>query len=153
MLDATNATLTIGALASRSGCPVPTIRYYEEVGLLHQARRRPNGHRVYSRADQDRLTFIRRSRDFGFSIEQIRGLLAMTEDPRRSCTEARDVAQTHLDAVRLKLKELRALEQGLAALVRTCSDQCLGGAAPGCTIFSELVEVEPKPSPSPSCCA
>lgn len=152
MLDATDTTLTIGALASRSGCHVPTIRYYEEVGLLPQARRRPNGHRVYSPADQDRLTFIRRSRDFGFSIEQIRDLIAMADDQGRACSEARDVAQTHLDAVRFKLAELRALEQGLAALVQSCSTHCIGGAAPGCTIFSELVEMEPKPLPNRSCC-
>ena len=152
MSDVHEASLTIGALASRSGCNVPTIRYYEEVGLLPQARRRPNGHRVYSSADQSRLTFIRRSRDFGFSIEQIRELVAMAEDQGRGCSDARAVAQSHLDTVRAKLVELRALEQGLATLVQSCTTHCIGGAAPGCTIFSEMVYTEPKPLSRGSCC-
>lgn len=124
------AKLTIGLLADTSGCNVPTIRYYEEIGLLPKAQRRPNGHRIYSSADRDRLTFIRRSRDFGFSIEQIRQLIDVAADVGGDCAEAKDVAQSHLEAVRLKMAELRALESGLAALVQSCSNRCLGGPRP-----------------------
>ena len=87
--------LTIGALADQTGCNVPTIRYYEEIGLLPPARRRPGGHRFYSEADLRRLTFIRRCRDFGFPIEQVRALVELTEASDRDCNEARDLAQAH----------------------------------------------------------
>lgn len=146
------AKLTIGLLADRSGCNVPTIRYYEEIGLLPKAQRRPNGHRVYSNVDRDRLTFIRRCRDFGFSIEQIRHLIDLATDGGRDCVEARDLAQSHLDEVRRKLAELRALERGLMALVQSCSSHCAGGPATRCTIYTDLQEQVPKPQPRKACC-
>ena len=148
----TEATLTIGTLADRSDCSVPTIRYYEEIGLLPKARRRPNGHRIYSRADEDRLTFIRRCRDFGFMIEEIRQLVDLAGDESRDCIEARDLAQCHLDKVRGKLAELLALEHGLLGLVQSCTNHCVGGAATRCTIFSDLHEVTLKSSPQKACC-
>jgi DNA-binding transcriptional MerR regulator len=152
MPDLPDARLTIGMLAERSGCHVPTIRYYEEIGLLPKAMRRPNGHRVYSTADLARLIFIRRSRDFGFSIEQIRDLIALSSDPARDCVEARDVAQMHLDAVRLKLVELQALEQGLTDLVGACTQRCVGGGMSACTIFSGLTSQDTKPDRAGQCC-
>src|SRR5262245_40667304 len=105
--------MTIGALAAGTGCSVPTIRYYEEIGLLPAASRRTSGHRVYGPADLQRLTFIRRCRDFGFSIEQVRAFVALAGSPARDCRAARDLAQQHLIGVRQKLKELRALERSL----------------------------------------
>lgn len=152
MPSLSDATLTIGALAERSGCNVPTIRYYEEIGLLPKAVRRPNGHRVYSGSDQARLVFIRRSRDFGFSIEQIRELIALSSDPSRDCAEARDVAQMHLDAVRLKLVELQALERGLSDLVRDCTQRCVGGGMGACTIFNGLASHDTTPDRAGQCC-
>jgi DNA-binding transcriptional MerR regulator len=130
--------LAIGSLARETGCSVPTIRYYEEIGLLPQARRRGGGHRVYDDADRRRLTFLRRCRDFGFSIKQVRELVALAGCGDRDCTEARDLAQGHLDEVRRKLKELRALERGLKLYVDDCNAQCAGGPSGACVILEDL---------------
>ncbi|WP_183452700.1 MerR family transcriptional regulator [Microvirga lupini] len=130
--------LTIGALAEQTGCNVPTIRYYEEIGLLPPARRRPGGHRFYSEDDLRQLTFIRRCRDFGFSVEQVRTLVSLAQDPDRDCNETRDLAQAHLAEVRRKLIELRALESSLEAFVDNCTAACAGGPASQCTITQDL---------------
>lgn len=130
--------MTIGKIAGEAGCTVPTVRYYEEIGLLPEASRRAGGHRVYGDADVSRLNFIRRCRDFGFSIEQVKEFLTLVEAPDRDCVAARDLAQVHLDEVRRKLGELRTLEQNLKQLVDECSAQCAGGASRDCTILEDF---------------
>ncbi len=142
-----NHSRTIGWLATQTGCSVPTIRYYEEIGLLPAATRREGGHRVYSDADLRRLAFIRRCRDFGFPIVHIRELVGLVGAPERDCTAARDVAQLHLTEVRRKLKEWRALERSLNAFVENCTAQCAGGPAGECVILEDLA----MPS-SVACC-
>jgi MerR family transcriptional regulator, copper efflux regulator len=132
------ADLKIGALAENTGTSAPTIRYYEEIGLLPRASRRPGGQRSYGSEDVRRLVFIRRCRDFGFPIEQVRSLLALMQDRQRSCFEARDMAQAHLAAVRVKLRELKALETSVAAFVRRCDEACAGGPGPDCVILEDL---------------
>lgn len=139
--------MTIGRLAAGTQCSVPTIRYYEEIGLLPEATRRTSGHRVYSDADLRRLTFIRRCRDFGFPIERVRELVALVASPDRDCVAARDVAGAHLVEVRRKLKELRALERSLKTFIDDCTTQCAGGPAGDCVILEDLAT--PKPT---SCC-
>src|SRR5258708_856864 len=106
--------LKIGALAAMTGTNPPTVRYYEEIGLLPPAGRRVGGQRRYGDDDVKRLTFICRCRDFGFSIEEVRALIGLMQDRSRSCTEARDMAQAHLVCVRAKLVELKALERTIA---------------------------------------
>ena len=128
----------IGALAKRTGTNVPTIRYYEEIGLLRPADRQAGGQRVYDDAGVKRLTFIRRCRDFGFPIEQVRSLVGLVQDPQSSCIHARDMAQAHLAAVRAKMAELRALERSIAAFVVNCDASCAGGPGPDCVILDEL---------------
>lgn len=130
--------LTIGRLAALTDSNVPTIRYYEEIGLLPKPVRKAGGHRLYGDGDLRRLTFIRRCRDFGFPIEQVRALVALTEAPARDCVEARDLAQANLDAVRGKLRELRELEKSLRGLVASCDAACAGGPAADCTIMEDL---------------
>jgi DNA-binding transcriptional MerR regulator len=120
-------------LAERTGTTVPTIRYYEQIGLLRPAAR-SGGQRTYDNEDVRRLAFVRRCRDFDFSIPEIRSLLSLTQD-RRSCTEARDLAEGHLAALRGKLDELKALEATIASLVRECDASCAGGPAPDCVIL------------------
>jgi DNA-binding transcriptional MerR regulator len=132
--------LRIGSLAQRAGTNVPTIRYYESIGLLRRAARRSGGQRTYSEADVERLTFIRRCRDFGFSIDHVRSLVGLVEDRRRSCMEARDLAQAHLMAVRAKLRELRALERSIAGFVELCETRCVGGPGPDCVILDDLAK-------------
>lgn len=138
------AKLTIGMLAEQTQCNVPTIRYYEQIGLLPQAERAPNGHRYYRDFDLKRLTFIKRCRDFGFSIEQVRSLASLFEDGDRSCTEVRDMAQEHLEAVRTKLEELRQLEASLAAFVDSCDATCGGGTTRDCVIVEDLAAAGPQ---------
>jgi DNA-binding transcriptional MerR regulator len=128
----------IGTLAKRTGTNVPTIRYYEEIGLLRPADRQAGGQRVYDDADVKRLTLIRRCRDFGFPIEQVRSLVGLVQDPQSSCLHARDLAQAHLAAVRAKMAELRALERSIAAFVVNCDASCAGGPGPDCVILEDL---------------
>lgn len=139
--------LSIGALARRSGATPPTIRYYEQIGLLRRPDRRDGGHRVYGEADLKRLTFIRRCRDFGFPIEQVRDLVAVIEDADRSCTEVRDVARDQLASVRVRMAELRELEASLSLLVTDCEARCAGGPGPACVILEDLAE------PVGGCCS
>jgi DNA-binding transcriptional MerR regulator len=130
--------LKIGALAKQTGTTAPTIRYYEEIGLLRSAGRQAGNQRVYSAADVKSLTFIRRCREFGFAIEQVRSLVALVQDPASSCEHARDLAQEHLTTVRAKLAELKALERSIAAFVATCDASCSGGPGPDCVILDDL---------------
>lgn len=132
------AGMSIGVVAKQTGCTVPTIRYYEEIGLLPAAARSDAGQRSYGPATLRRLTFIRRCRDFGFSIEQVRELVGLVDQPERPCMEARDIAAVHLTEVRRKLDELRELEASLTAFVCSCDTACVGGVAVDCTILEEL---------------
>jgi DNA-binding transcriptional MerR regulator len=130
----TPVSLSISALAEKTGCSVPTIRYYEQIGLLPLARRTSGGHRHYLESDLQRLQTIKRCRDFGFSIEQVRELAALFEDSGGQCVEIRDAVQVQLDLVRSRLAELRELEASLAAFVADCDRSCAGGANRDCCI-------------------
>src|SRR5262249_23751427 len=130
--------LKIGAVAKRTGTSTPTIRYYEEIGLLRTADRQSGGQRVYGEADVRQLTFIRRCCEFGFSIDQVRALVALVQDPESSCMRARDLAQRHLADLRAKLTELKALERSIAAFVTRCDASCAGGPGPSCIILDDL---------------
>jgi DNA-binding transcriptional MerR regulator len=131
-------TFKIGTLARRAGTSAPTIRYYEDIGLLPRADRRESGQRTYGDDATKRLIFIRRCRDFGFSIEQVKTLVALTQDESRSCVEARDLATVHLASVRAKLVELKELEKSIAGLVESCEMSCLGGPGPKCIVLEDL---------------
>lgn len=135
--------LTIGTMAERTGCNVPTIRYYEEIGLLPKAGRTPGGRRVYGEPDFRQLLFIRRCRDFGFSIDQVRALASLAGSADSDCCGARDLVHSHLETVREKLVELKALQRSLASLVESCNTVCAGGAAASCVIFEDLASSEP----------
>lgn len=130
--------LTIGALAERTGLAVSAIRYYEEVGLIPEAIRRSSGHRVYNTNAQELLTLIRHCRDFGFSVKDTKALVSLASSDDKDCVEAREIAQVHLNAVRMKLAEFQALERSLSKFVTECTEQCAGGPAPRCTILKDL---------------
>lgn len=144
--------LSIGVLAARTGFNVSALRYYEEVGLIPPATRRPSGHRVYDEKVQEVLRLVRHCRDFGFSIEQTRALVSLSTSEESDCVEARDIAQRHLDTVRAKLGELQNLERSLAKFVQACSDQCVGGPAPRCTILTDLDPRESHLPETDGCC-
>lgn len=130
--------MRIGELAQRADTNTPTIRYYESIGLLRRADRQAGGQRTYDDEDVGRLIFIRRCRDFGFAVEQVRALVGLVQDRERSCTEARDLAASHLQAVRLKLAELRALEKSIAGFIEDCDATCVGGPGSDCVVLGDL---------------
>lgn len=131
-------SLTIGALAKATGVSAPTIRYYEEIGLIPRASRSPGGQRAYDETDIERLTFIRRCRDFGFSIDQVRLLADLSVSSDRDCAEVGDIARAHLDEVRRKLAELRELEKSLKVFVDRCETLCSGGPGRDCVVFTDI---------------
>ncbi|MEZ5997008.1 MAG: MerR family transcriptional regulator [Hyphomonadaceae bacterium] len=135
-----SSAMTIGAAAKRAGCPVATVRYYEEIGLMPEAERRPGGHRLYDETDVARLIFIRRCRELDMPIGKIVALLAISDDGARPCAEALDLTHEHLAAVRSRLNELRELERTLAAFAAECAQTCCQGSSATCTLFSELRE-------------
>lgn len=130
--------LRIGELSARTGTSVPTIRYYEQIGLLRRAARQAGGQRTYSPDDVERLTFIRRCREFDFSIAQVRVLVALVQDPASTCMTARDLAAGHLVDVRKKMRELKALERSLVSFVHDCETSCGGRPGPDCLVLGEL---------------
>ncbi|MGK9170300.1 helix-turn-helix domain-containing protein [Inquilinus limosus] len=132
------AGLRIGALAERTGTSAPTIRYYEHIGLLPPASRQAGGQRSYGEDDVRRLTLIRRCREFGFSIQQVRSLVALRQDPGRPCMAARDMAREHLAQIRSKLAELKALERSVSRFVDECEARCVGGPGPDCVVLADL---------------
>lgn len=127
----------IGSLAVQSNCSVPTIRYYEEIGLLPKAARSGNGRRTYGGTELRRLIVIRRCRDLGFSIEKIRVLLTLIDNPEQDCASARDLASAHLLDVAGKLRELHKLKRALKTVIADCNENCLGGSAGACVIFDD----------------
>jgi MerR family transcriptional regulator, copper efflux regulator len=129
--------LTIGQLSDKAQCRTASVRYYEDIGLLRKADRRDGGHRVYGDEDVRRLVFIRRCRDFGFSIPEIRELIDVSGGI--ACSEALDVTRSRLGAIRQKIAELQLLEQSLARFADRCSSSCCGGPSRDCTLFEDLV--------------
>lgn len=144
--------MTIGALAQASGATVPTIRYYESIGLLPLARRSDKAQRLYEPSAIQRVAFVRRCRDFGFSIDQVRQLVAFADAPTLPCKEVRDLAAEQLQAVQARLTELQTLEALLQAAIRGCDATCSDGCAPDCSIVAELAQEHREPSRQGSCC-
>jgi DNA-binding transcriptional MerR regulator len=112
--------LSIGDLAKRTGCKVQTIRYYEQIGLMPPAGRTSGNQRFYGEAHADRLGFIRHSRELGFPLEAIRELLALSDDPNRSCEEADRMARAHLPEVETRIASLKVLKVELERMLREC---------------------------------
>ena len=126
--------IAIGELSRLTLCNIETIRYYERIGLLPK----PQRHGRYRRYDGDdiaRLKFVRRSRELGFSLDEVRALLTLSADTKReTCAEVRQLAAGHLADVRAKIADLRAMEHVLADAVRRCD----AGEPPGCPIIDAL---------------
>jgi MerR family transcriptional regulator, mercuric resistance operon regulatory protein len=111
--------ITIGKLSRLCGVSIETIRYYERIGLMPRPPRTQNGRRSYGSGSLGTLTFVRRCRELGFSLDDIRALLALRASERR-CSDVKTIATRHLDAVRVKLQGLREMELSLTELVATC---------------------------------
>jgi MerR family mercuric resistance operon transcriptional regulator len=127
--------IQIGALSSRTGCNIETIRYYERIGLLATAMRSAGGYRIYGAIDVRRLAFIRRAREFGFTLDDVRALLALSENNAQgSIPEARELAARHIEEIRTKITDLQAMERVLSDAVQRCAS----GGMPGCPIIDAL---------------
>lgn len=128
---------SIGDLRQRTGVKAPTIRYYESRGLLDAPERSAGNQRRYGHADLERLGFIRHARDLGFSLDAIAALIDLQGHPDRSCTSATQIAQDQLDAVRQKIRRLRALEAELARIAEGCTGD---GPARDCYVLASLAD-------------
>lgn len=129
-------TMKRGKLAQLAGCNLETIRYYEKIGLLHEPDRTESGHRVYSTDDQRRLKFILRSRELGFSIDELRGLLKLVDSNEYTCGEVLALTERHIKKIQLKILDLQKLDRTLSDM----SQQCAGGQVPDCPIINILSE-------------
>lgn len=130
--------MNIGNVAERSGVPPKTIRYYESVGLIQPATRRPNGYRTYSPVDMRTLNFIKRARSLGFSVEEVRDLLELWRNKKRTSIAVKALASRHLEALDRKIEEIRSMRKTLADLVK----RCRGDTRPDCPILDDLGEGE-----------
>jgi MerR family mercuric resistance operon transcriptional regulator len=126
--------LTIAKLAQASGVNLETIRYYERIGLIPEPARTASGYRSYGPEHVQRLSFIRRAREIGFSIEEIRELLALAEPGQSACAEVQRLTATHLREVRAKIADLRKLERILAGALAKCSVN----STPACPVLDML---------------
>lgn len=126
--------LAIGTLATRTGVKVPTIRYYEQIGLMPQPDRNGGNQRRYAQAHVDRLGFIRHARDLGFSLDAIRALLSLHAHPDHRCAPANALAADQLHQVRDRIARLQRLETELSRIVGLCE----GGAAETCQVLTAL---------------
>ena len=132
---------TIGELSRLSGVIVETIRYFEKIGLVPSPPRNSSGYRVYSPPHLERLSFIRRSRELGFSQPEVRKLLTLVDEHSYTCAEVKDMTSKQLTNVRDRIADLQKLEQALADMV----DECAGGDVPECPIVDLLSNL---PSPT-----
>lgn len=126
-------------LARETGCNLETIRYYEKVGLLPEPARSANGYRVYPPSFVQRLRFVLRARDLGFTLDEIRSLFLLTDTGTQTCAEVMARTQVHLADVREKIGDLRRIE---ATLVATLG-QCSGTDGPECAVLEALNRTTP----------
>ena len=113
-------SITIGVLSELTGVNIETIRYYEKIGLLPPPRRSEGRHRLYDRELTQRLQFVRRSRELGFSIEEIKALLRLVDQGGLGCSEAKGITERHLADIRGKISDLKRLERVLGKLASAC---------------------------------
>lgn len=128
--------MTVGVLAAETGCNIETVRYYEKAALMPEPLRSEGGHRLYSFEHVKRLTFIRRCRELGFSIKQVKNLLTMIDEPGHSCGEVQRQAQTHIEEIQEKIEDLRRLEKVLLSMSEQCCEDKY--TAQNCPIIESL---------------
>ena len=126
--------LTIGHLARETGTKVETVRFYEKSGLLPAPARTEGNYRSYDRVHLNRRSFVRRARDLGFSLDQIRDLLALSDDRGQSCAAVDAIAKEHRAEVERKIADLRSLKKELDRMI----DQCGCGVVADCRIIESL---------------
>lgn len=130
--------MNIGAVASAAGLPVKTVRYYADIGLVTPSQRSSTGYRQYTEIELRKLIFVRRTRAFGFTIEETRELLSLYEDRNRSSADVKRIASRRLAEIEGKMRDLQALRDELAHLVTACR----GDERPDCPILSTFATAE-----------
>lgn len=128
--------MKIGQLSTQANCKIETIRYYERIGLLPEPGRSEGGYRIYDEDHLKRLVFIRRSRELGFTIEEIRALLDLVDGGNYTCSDVKAITMDHVETIRHKIADLKKLEKTLTHI----SSLCTGGATPECPIIDALYE-------------
>jgi Cu(I)-responsive transcriptional regulator len=131
--------LSIGEAAKAAGTGAETIRYYEKIGLLPKPARTSGNYRSYGVLEVARLTFIRRARELGFSLDHVRTLLSLSDDRGKSCGEVDEIARAHLETVEQKIADLTALKRELSNTISQCSQ----GTIADCRILEALA---PRPN-------
>jgi DNA-binding transcriptional MerR regulator len=139
----TEGAFTIGRLARETGCKIPTIRYYEDIGLLPRPPRSRGNQRLYGKAHLDRLSFIRHCRELGFTQTEIRDLLQLRDHPDADCDAVTAIARQHLEEVKRRINSLRLLQVELRRML----DACKGGRVAECRIIEALADHAHRPRP------
>ena len=129
----------IGEMSRRTRVNVETIRYYERIKIMPEARRTESGYRVYDTGQLMRLHFVRRSRELGFSLDEVRAMLRLVDDGTLTCGEIHEMTVAHLADVAQKIADLQRLEKTLSAMAAKCSQ----GDIPECPIIETLFERSP----------
>ncbi|MEM1383679.1 MAG: Cu(I)-responsive transcriptional regulator [Pseudomonadota bacterium] len=128
--------MNIGTAAKAAGLPIKTVRYYADIGLVTPSGRTDSGYRRYTETELSKLIFARRSRSFGFTIDETRELLSLYEDQERSSADVRAIAAGRLEEIEAKMRELTALRDELSHLV----EACCGDGRPDCPILLRIAE-------------
>lgn len=131
--------LSIGGLSQRTGCNIETIRYYEREKILPEPPRSTGGHRIYDQDHLKRLTFIRRSRQLGFSLDEVRGMLNLIDGGDYTCAEVKKITLDHHTDIRSRIADLQKMARVLKDLASRCDD----GSVPECAIIEALFEPNP----------
>jgi MerR family mercuric resistance operon transcriptional regulator len=135
------AGFSIGRLSAETGVNIETIRFYEKIALMPKPPRTEGGRRVYDSGGIARLFFIRRARELGFSIDDIRGFLGLKDHPP-TCAEVHETASRHRAVIRDKIADLKRLERRLSAIMGACTQSDV----PDCALIDALLEPRPKPA-------
>ena len=130
-------TFFIGELSKRTACNIETIRFYEKIKILPPPPRTERGHRVYSEDHLKRLTFVRRCRELGFTLNEVRTLLELVDGEDYTCAQIEQITVEHLGEVRQKITDLKKLER----VLKKMASQCSGGTVPECPVIDALTKI------------
>lgn len=128
--------MTIGKLSTITGVNIETIRYYERIGILLDPPRTESGYRIYNQDHQKRLSFVRRSRELGFTLKQVRALLGLVDIGTYTCADVEMIALDHLKDIQTKIADLKKMEKSLKEIV----SHCAGGTVNNCPIIDILFQ-------------
>jgi MerR family mercuric resistance operon transcriptional regulator len=138
----TGEGLPIGALSAQSGVNIETIRYYEKIGVMPKPNRSAGGFRIYGPEHVKRLHFVRRGRELGFSLDELRGLLRLVDGHAYTCAEVYALTVAHLEDIRRKISDLRRLQRVMSEMAA----QCTADQVPECPVIDALFDARPLTS-------